>query len=72
MTTPLPEMGPVRIAPTGATAARFTGPRVHHQVTDAGHNLPQEKPDAFAAAIDEVIGLGVDLPAALRRTDETT
>jgi pimeloyl-ACP methyl ester carboxylesterase len=32
----------------------FTGPRVHHQVPDAGHNLPQEAPEAFADAIREV------------------
>jgi len=37
-----------------STAARFSGPRVHHQVADAGHNLPQEKPAAFAAAVVEV------------------
>jgi pimeloyl-ACP methyl ester carboxylesterase len=37
-----------------ASAGHFTGPRVHHQVPDAGHNLPQEAPDAFAAAILEV------------------
>jgi pimeloyl-ACP methyl ester carboxylesterase len=40
-----------------ASAARFTGPRVHHQVADAGHNLPREKPDAFAAAVEEVAKL---------------
>ncbi|MCO8277310.1 alpha/beta hydrolase [Actinoplanes sp. TRM 88003] len=37
------------------TAARFTGPRVHHQVADAGHNLPREAPAAFADAVREVI-----------------
>ncbi|KAI8660032.1 Epoxide hydrolase [Fusarium sp. Ph1] len=36
----------------------FTGPRVHHQVADAGHNLPQEKPTAFIDAVLEVAGLG--------------
>ncbi|NUR30947.1 MAG: alpha/beta hydrolase [Catenulispora sp.] len=36
------------------SAARFRGPRVHHQVTDAGHNLPQEAPHAFADAVREV------------------
>jgi pimeloyl-ACP methyl ester carboxylesterase len=36
------------------TAAHFTGSRVHHQVPDAGHNLPQEAPTAFADAIREV------------------
>jgi pimeloyl-ACP methyl ester carboxylesterase len=35
-------------------AARFTGPRVHHQVPHAGHNLPQEAPFAFAQAVLEV------------------
>ncbi len=55
-----------------ASAAHFTGPRVHHQVADAGHNLPQEKPDVFAAAIEEVMRLGVDSGPALRRTGETT
>lgn len=38
-------------------AAHFTGPRVHHQVPLAGHNLPQEAPDAFAAAVLEVASL---------------
>jgi pimeloyl-ACP methyl ester carboxylesterase len=40
-----------------AGAARFTGPHVHRQVPDAGHNLPQEAPDAFANAVWEVSGL---------------
>jgi pimeloyl-ACP methyl ester carboxylesterase len=34
-----------------ASAAHFTGPREHRQVPAAGHNLPQEAPDAFADAI---------------------
>ena len=34
-----------------ATAHHFTGPRRHQQVPNAGHNLPQEAPAAFAAAI---------------------
>jgi pimeloyl-ACP methyl ester carboxylesterase len=38
------------------SAAHFTGPRSHHQVPDAGHNLPQEAPGAFAAAIRELSG----------------
>ena len=38
-------------------AAHFTGPRIHHQVPDAGHNLPQEKPGAFADAVREVSAL---------------
>jgi pimeloyl-ACP methyl ester carboxylesterase len=34
-----------------ASAHHFTGPRTHRQVPDAGHNLPQEAPPAFAAAV---------------------
>lgn len=37
-----------------ASAQHFSGPRVHHQVPNAGHNLPQEAPDAFANAVLEV------------------
>jgi pimeloyl-ACP methyl ester carboxylesterase len=37
-----------------ASAQHFTGPRAHHQVPDAGHNLPQEAPGAFADAILEL------------------
>ena len=40
-----------------ASAAHFTGPRAHHHVPDAGHNLPQEAPEAFAAAVHEVAEL---------------
>jgi pimeloyl-ACP methyl ester carboxylesterase len=39
------------------SAAHFTGPRVHRQVADAGHNLPQEAPEAFAEAVREVAAL---------------
>ncbi|WP_045234778.1 alpha/beta fold hydrolase [Deinococcus pimensis] len=42
-------------ATDGSPSARhFTGPRRHHQVLGAGHNLPQEAPDAFARAVLEV------------------
>jgi pimeloyl-ACP methyl ester carboxylesterase len=41
------------------SAAHFTGPRVHLQVPDAGHNLPQEAPKAFAHAVREAIRIGV-------------
>ncbi len=42
-------------ATDGSPSARFfSGPRVHHQVPDAGHNLPQESPDAFSSAILEL------------------
>jgi pimeloyl-ACP methyl ester carboxylesterase len=37
-----------------ASASRFTGARRHHQVPLAGHNLPQEAPEAFAASVLEV------------------
>ena len=38
-----------------STAQRFTGRRVHRLVPGAGHNLPQEEPEAFAAAVMELI-----------------
>ena len=42
-----------------ASASKFTGRRVHRVVPRAGHNLPQEAPEAFAAAVMELIrGLG--------------
>lgn len=40
-----------------ASASRFAGPRVHHQIPHAGHNLPQEAPFAFAQAVLEVARL---------------
>lgn len=39
----------------GASAAKFTGPRSHRVIPRAGHNLPQEEPEAFAAAVMELI-----------------
>lgn len=48
-----------------AAAAQFTGARVHHQVADAGHNLPQEAPDAFADAILELSDLRSPLSSAV-------
>jgi pimeloyl-ACP methyl ester carboxylesterase len=38
-----------------ASAAKFTGRRTHHVIPRAGHNLPQEEPEAFAAAGMELI-----------------
>jgi pimeloyl-ACP methyl ester carboxylesterase len=38
-----------------AQAARFTSRRVHRIVPRAGHNLPQEAPEAFAAAVMELV-----------------
>jgi pimeloyl-ACP methyl ester carboxylesterase len=43
--------------PTDGTAgaSRFTGPRTHRIIPRAGHNLPQEAPEAFAGAVMELI-----------------
>jgi pimeloyl-ACP methyl ester carboxylesterase len=38
-----------------AQAARFSGRRIHRVIPRAGHNLPQEEPEAFAAAVMELI-----------------
>jgi pimeloyl-ACP methyl ester carboxylesterase len=38
-----------------ASAARFTGGRTHRVIPRAGHNLPQEEPEAFAAAVMELV-----------------
>lgn len=38
-----------------ASASKFTGSRIHRVVSDAGHNLPQEAPDAFADAVMELV-----------------
>jgi pimeloyl-ACP methyl ester carboxylesterase len=45
-------------APTDGTAsaAKFTGRRIHRLVPRAGHNLPQEEPEVFAKAVMELIG----------------
>jgi pimeloyl-ACP methyl ester carboxylesterase len=44
-------------APTDGTAsaAKFTGRRTHRVIPRAGHNLPQEEPEAFAGAVMELI-----------------
>lgn len=39
------------------SASHFTGPRVHHVVPGAGHNLPQEQPRAFVRAVLEAARL---------------
>lgn len=44
-----------------ASAARFTGPRVHRHVPRAGHNLPREAPQAFADAVVEVTRLAASV-----------
>ena len=38
-----------------ASASKFTGRRIHRVVEGAGHNLPQEAPEAFAAAVMELV-----------------
>jgi pimeloyl-ACP methyl ester carboxylesterase len=38
-----------------ASAAKFTGRRIHRIVPGAGHNVPQEAPEAFAAAVMQVV-----------------
>jgi pimeloyl-ACP methyl ester carboxylesterase len=38
-----------------ASSAKFTARRAHRVVPRAGHNLPQEAPEAFAAAVMELI-----------------
>jgi pimeloyl-ACP methyl ester carboxylesterase len=38
-----------------ASAAKFTGRRIHRVIERAGHNLPQEEPQAFAAAVMELV-----------------
>src|SRR5205814_9539142 len=38
-----------------ASASKFTGRRIHRVVPGAGHNVAQEAPEAFAAAVMELI-----------------
>jgi pimeloyl-ACP methyl ester carboxylesterase len=38
-----------------ASAPKFTGRREHRVIPRAGHNLPQEEPEAFALAVMELI-----------------
>jgi len=45
-------------ATAGQHAHFFTGPRSHHIVPGAGHNLPQEKPQVFADAVLELVEQG--------------
>jgi pimeloyl-ACP methyl ester carboxylesterase len=41
-------------------ADRFSGPRLHRRVPGAGHNLPQEAPEAFVEAVLAVTRLASD------------
>jgi pimeloyl-ACP methyl ester carboxylesterase len=45
------------IAPTDgrASAPKFTGRRIHRVIPRVGHNLPQEDPEAFVAAVMELV-----------------
>ncbi len=43
--------GVMRIGGTSDHAAHFSGRHDHRLVADGGHNLPQEKPEAFAQAV---------------------
>lgn len=47
--------GVVAAGDGSASAAGFSGRRVHRIVPGAGHNIPQEAPGAFTAAVLEVI-----------------
>jgi pimeloyl-ACP methyl ester carboxylesterase len=47
--------GVVAAGDGSASATKFAGHRVHRVVKGAGHNVPQEKPEAFAAAVLEVV-----------------
>ena len=38
-----------------SSAAKFTGRRTHRVIPNAGHNLPQEEPEAFTAAVMELV-----------------
>lgn len=38
-----------------ASAAKFTNRRTHRVIPRAGHNLPQEEPEAFARAVMELV-----------------
>jgi len=38
-----------------ASASKFTGHRIHRVVQGAGHNVPQEAPTAFAAAVMQLM-----------------
>ena len=38
-----------------ASAAKFRGRRIHRIIPHAGHNLPQEAPEAFVAAVMELV-----------------
>jgi pimeloyl-ACP methyl ester carboxylesterase len=48
--------GVASVTDGSASAAKFAGRRIHRVIPGAGHNLPQEEPEAFAAAVMELVG----------------
>jgi pimeloyl-ACP methyl ester carboxylesterase len=47
--------GVLRATDGSAHAAKFADRRAHRVIPRAGHNLPQEEPEAFAAAVMELV-----------------
>jgi pimeloyl-ACP methyl ester carboxylesterase len=47
--------GVIPATDAGAQAGKFKGPRSHRIIPRAGHNLPQEEPEAFADAVIELV-----------------
>jgi pimeloyl-ACP methyl ester carboxylesterase len=47
--------GVVAASDGSASAAKFTARRIHRVVKGAGHNVPQEAPEAFAAGVMELV-----------------
>jgi pimeloyl-ACP methyl ester carboxylesterase len=47
--------GVVPASDGSASAAKFTGRRIHRVVPGVGHNVPQEAPEAFAAAVMDLV-----------------
>jgi pimeloyl-ACP methyl ester carboxylesterase len=45
-----------------STAAKFVGERQHRVIPNFGHNLPQENPAAFAAAVWELASKTLTAP----------
>jgi pimeloyl-ACP methyl ester carboxylesterase len=47
--------GVIPVTDGKASAAKFSDRRAHRVIPNAGHNLPQEEPEAFAAAVMELV-----------------
>jgi pimeloyl-ACP methyl ester carboxylesterase len=47
--------GVLPVSDGSASAGKFTGRRIHRIVPGAGHNVPQEAPEMFAAAVMELV-----------------